>query len=338
MNREPIRLRPTGLWIVFGPVLGCMWLAAVNYANNLVYGVLYLIGALSFISIFHTWRNLSFLRVEHIRVDSAFAGEDILVEIFLSAPAQHPVFGLIFARPDDEVAMPRRSLTRRLYRLFFTRSDETETSSWPRTRLTLRGGGAVQRVRAGDSCCIEAVFPAARRGVYRFETLIVKSTYPFGLFEGSFRVPVGATYYVYPQAKGTDLWPELRPSGENGSPTSPRPGDDFAGVRAYQPGESLRHVDWKAYARGRPLSVKQFTGGDGQELWLDATEMMHLPLEQRLSQLALWILNAEKAEIPYALSLGRTTLPLGRGPAQSRRALETLAVAGVGSQERTSPT
>ncbi len=42
-----IRLRFTALWFLFGPVLGCMWMAAVNYANNLVYAVLYLIGAIS---------------------------------------------------------------------------------------------------------------------------------------------------------------------------------------------------------------------------------------------------------------------------------------------------
>ncbi len=62
--------------------------------------------------------------------------------------------------------------------------------------------------------------------------------------------------------------------------------------------------------------------------------MVRLPLEDRLSQLALWVVNAEKEEIPYALKLGRTTLPLGLGPAQSRRALETLAVAGLGSEGR----
>ena len=170
-----------------------------------------------------------------------------------------------------------------------------------------------------------------RRGIYRFESLVVRTSYPFGLFWASFRVPVDAAYYIYPQAKGAADWPALHPGGQQGSPARLEPGDDFSGVRAYLPGESLRHVDWKAYARGRPLSVKQFTGGSGQELWLDAAEMSRLPLEARLSQLALWIVNAEKAEIPYALKLGRTTLPLGLGPAQSRRALEALAVAGVGS-------
>lgn len=307
MKPESFRLRPTALWLIFGPVLGCMWLAAVNYSNNLVYAILYLVGALSFISVFHTRRNLASLRVEHIRIQPAFAGEEVRVEIYLRNPTQRPIYGLFFARLGDEAGFSRRS-----------------------TPLRSPGGGGV-RIEAGDSCSAEVVFPSQRRGMYRFESLLVRTSYPLGLFWASFQVPVRAEYYIYPQAKGQSAWPELHPGGEEGSPASQKPGDDFSGVRAYMPGESLRHVDWKAFARGRPLSVKQFTGGSGHELWLDAAAMKRQPLEARLSQLALWIVNAEKAEIPYALKLGRTTLPLGLGEAQSRRALEALAVAGVGS-------
>jgi len=307
MKRESFRLRPTALWLIFGPVLGCMWLAAVNYSNNLVYAILYLIGALSFISIFHTWRNLASLRVEHIRIQPAFAGEEVRMEIYLRNPSKHTIYGLFFARLGDEAGLARRP-----------------------TPLRIPGGGGV-RIEAGDSCSAEVVFPSERRGMYRFESLLVRTSYPFGLFWVSFRVPVDVEYYIYPQARGNADWPGLHPSGEQGSPASLKPGDDFSGVRAYMPGESLRHVDWKAFARGRPLAVKQFTGGSGHELWLDAAEMTRLPLEARLSQLALWIVNAEKEEIPYALKLGRTTLPLGLGAAHSRRALEALAVAGVGS-------
>ncbi len=307
MKHENFRLRPTALWLIFGPVLGCMWVAAVNYSNNLVYAILYLVASLSFISIFHTWRNLAALRVEHIRIQPAFAGEAVGVEIYLRNPSRHTIYGLFFARLGDEAGLVRRP-----------------------TPLRTPGGAGV-RIEAGDSCCAEAVFPSERRGMYRFESLLVRTSYPFGLFWASLRVPVDAEYFIYPQAKGSADWPALHPGGEQGSPASLEPGDDFSGVRAYQPGESLRHVDWKAFARGRPLSVKQFTGGSGHELWLDAAEMSRLPLEARLSQLALWIINAEKAEIPYALRLGRTALPLGLGAAHSRRALEALAVAGVGS-------
>ena len=49
-------------------------MAAVNYSNNLVYAVLYLIGALSFVSAFHTWRNIASLEIEHVRVKRGFRG------------------------------------------------------------------------------------------------------------------------------------------------------------------------------------------------------------------------------------------------------------------------
>lgn len=306
MKRDGIRLRPTGLWLLFGPILGCMWLAAVNYSNNLVYAILYLVGSLSFISIFHAWRNLLSLQVEYIRINPAFSGETVRVEIHLRNPTRYPIYGLFFARLNEEMGLSRRAIP-----------------------LPLSGGRGL-RIDAGDSHSAEVVFPSGRRGMYRFEALQIRSSYPFGLFWASFRVPVETEYYIYPQARGSSAWPELRPGGDDGRPVSLHPGDDFSGVRAYMPGESLRHVDWKAYARGRPLSVKQFTGGEGRELWLDSDHLGRLPLEDRLSQLALWIVNAEKEEIPYVLKWGRTTLPLGLGPAQFRRALELLAVAGEG--------
>jgi uncharacterized protein (DUF58 family) len=307
MKRAGIRLWPTALWFIFGPVLACMWMAAVNYSNNLIYAILYLIGALSFISIFHSWRNLAAVQIEHLRIQPAFAGEEVRMEIYLRNPSGHATYGLFFSRLGDEAGLARRSTPLR------------------------RTAGAGVRIRAGDSCSAEVVFPSERRGMYRFDSLLVKSSYPFGLFGASFRVPVGADYYIYPQPKGAAAWPDFRPGGEQGSPASHKPGDDFSGVRAYMPGESLRHVDWKAFARGRPLSIKQFTGGAGHELWFDAADLGRLPLEARLSQLSLWIVNAEKAEIPYALRLGRTALPLGLGAAHSRRTLEALALAGDGA-------
>jgi uncharacterized protein (DUF58 family) len=301
MKRERIRVRPTGLWLVFGPVLGCMWLAAVNYTNNLVYGVLYLVASLTFVSLFHTWRNLAGLEIEQVRFHPAFARENVRVEIHLRNAGAVPVYGLLFSL----VAPQMR----------------------PRDAVPLRHGPAGWQLAPGDSGTIELDFPADRRGHYRIAALLVRTTYPFGLIGARFRVPLNTHYFVYPEAKGSDLLPERHTGGKSGFVLSTHGGDDFAGVRPYQPGESLRHVDWKAYARGRPLAVKQFAGGDGRELWLDASETSGLPLEKRLSQLAYWIVLSEKQEVPYGFRFGTVALEPGLGPDHSRRALEALAVA-----------
>src|SRR5271156_5643295 len=98
MRTDRILVWPTALWFIFGPVLVCMWIAAVNYANNLVYAILYLVGSLSFVSLFHTWRNLAALRVEHIRIQPAFAGEEVCVEAHLRNASKYTIYGLLFAR------------------------------------------------------------------------------------------------------------------------------------------------------------------------------------------------------------------------------------------------
>lgn len=45
--------------------------------------------------------------------------------------------------------------------------------------------------------------------------------------------------------------------------------DDFQGLREYQPGDSKRRLDWKAYSRGQGLLVKDFAMLSGRDLWLD---------------------------------------------------------------------
>lgn len=287
-----MRLRFTALWFLFGPVLGCMWLAAINYENNLVYAVLYLVGALSFISIFHTWRNLASVEVEHVRVKPSFAGEEIEIEIHLRNRGTRPSYNLTFERRDRGKRRPVRS----------------------------RRG---VNLEAGDAQVVTAFLPAAARGRYFLETLVVRSAYPFGLFWMKLRAPARATYHVYPAPHGRDELPEMQIAGSEGPRL--RAGDDFSGVRAYSPGESLRHIDWKAYARGRPLVVKQFTGGEGRELWLEARTLGRLSLEDRLSQLTLWAIEAEECEIPYGLDVGEVHLPPALGANHQRAVLETLA-------------
>jgi uncharacterized protein (DUF58 family) len=225
MKHENLRLRPTILWLIFGPILGCMWVAAVNYSNNLVYAILYLIAALSFISLFHTWRNLTALRVEHVRIHPAFAGESVRVEIFLRNTTERPIYGFFFARSNDAMtdlslrSTPLRAVNNIGVRLAPGDSCSTEVTIAKR-QTTFRWG----RFRS-----VNAPGSGEERGLYRFGSLLVRTSFPFGLFWASLRVPVEAEYYVYPKPKGGDVWPALQPGGDQGSPSSNRPGDDFSG-------------------------------------------------------------------------------------------------------------
>ena len=103
-------------------------------------------------------------------------------------------------------------------------------------------------------------------------------------------------------------------------------GDDFAGTRAYQSGESQRHIDWKAVARGQPLLVKQWAGEADQTLHLDWASLSHLDVEARLSQLTRWVLIAERTGASYGLRLPEITIAPARGDVHFHNCLRALAL------------
>jgi uncharacterized protein (DUF58 family) len=103
--------------------------------------------------------------------------------------------------------------------------------------------------------------------------------------------------------------------------------EDFAGLRQYQPGDSPRHIAWKAVARDDVLLTKQFTGHAAGELWLTLDlQPAHLDLEAKLSRLTRWVLDAHTAGITYGLKLPGVVVRMGSGEAHRERCLEALAL------------
>jgi uncharacterized protein (DUF58 family) len=103
-------------------------------------------------------------------------------------------------------------------------------------------------------------------------------------------------------------------------------GDDFAGVRPYVPGESQRHIDWKAVARGQPLMTKQFAAEAEGSVHLDFFAIRFPDVEDRLSQLALWVIEAERARRPYDLSLPGVEIPPAIGQSHFHQCLRALGL------------
>ena len=85
-------------------------------------------------------------------------------------------------------------------------------------------------------------------------------------------------------------------------------------------------IDWKAVARGRPMGIKEFTGGGTEQLWFDWDQLTGLDLESRLSQLARWVLEAEQEGREFGLRIPGKTIPLDISPGHTTKCLETLAV------------
>ena len=102
--------------------------------------------------------------------------------------------------------------------------------------------------------------------------------------------------------------------------------EDFAGLRPFQAGDSLRRVAWKAYARGQGLYTKQFAGTDVVSHVFDYESLAGLPAESRLEQLCRWVLDAQERGEAFALRLPGTSIETNVGPAHRERCLNALAL------------
>jgi uncharacterized protein (DUF58 family) len=104
-------------------------------------------------------------------------------------------------------------------------------------------------------------------------------------------------------------------------------GDDFAGVRPYQPGDAQKLIAWRLAARSDELSVKQFEAAGGGELVLDFDALPYaMDVEARVSRLARWVLDADAAHVRYGLRLPDAMIFIGSGAEHRDQCLTALAV------------
>ena len=128
--------------------------------------------------------------------------------------------------------------------------------------------------------------PTTRRGQFELGRLALTTVYPMGFLPF---LALRAHRHLLFGLPGAGRFAAFARRSVRSPPTPWREpaagGDDYVGARPYQSGESQRHVDWKAVARGQPLLVKQFAGAGSRRLWLEYSSVAHFAdPEARLSQ------------------------------------------------------
>jgi uncharacterized protein (DUF58 family) len=250
-------------------VLAVMWYAASSQNSAAIYLLLFVLAAVFLVSIPNTLTNLAGVT---LRVESAkptFAGDEVCLPVEIINNSRATRYGIEAVLPDADKTRERVDCIPR------------ESAA----RLTLR-------------------FAARHRGEHKIEKLDLTSCYPLGFVRASKRFVSNQTYLVYPKPAGNSQLPTTHSRfADNRVQQGIGHGDDFAGVRDYVPGESQRHIDWKAVARGQPLMTKEFVAETKGAVCLDFLEVRVADVEEKLSQLTLWVIEAERARQPYGLHL-----------------------------------
>lgn len=289
LHHRRIFVLPTRYGFGFGLLLVVMWLASVNYNNNLGFILTYLLASIALVSAVHAVWALNGLRLQVSRTAPVYQGE----------LAQCPV------RLHNASGRVRCALRLAL-------------DGAPSVTLELPAGGEVQTSLG---------LRAERRGWMEAGPVTVSTVYPLGLFRAWSSRRLECRILVYPRpAPPGRPFPEVADGDAAGK--RPKPGEDeMYGFRGYQPGDSPRTIHWKGLARGQGLYTREYRQPSASELWLDYHRTPGDGIEARLSQLCRWLLEAEQGGRPYGLRLpGQEPLEPGHGMAHLHACLTQLAL------------
>jgi uncharacterized protein (DUF58 family) len=288
LHRRRIYILPTRLGIAYAVMVFAMVLGGLNYNNNLGLGLAFLLVSLGLVAMHHCHGTLSGMTLRLLATDSAFAGQDVRFSLLLENSSRSP-------RPSIEIGL-QPAASRQV--------DVPACGSAP----------------AGIS------MPAPRRGRITLGRYVVATRHPLGLFRAWAVVHPAYFAIAWPRPAEPGLAPPGVETDTGGAQDHARGDEDFTGLKPYQPGDPLRRIAWKAYARGRGLHTKQYAGTDVVSHVFDWDTLAGLDVEERLSQLCRWVLDAHEHGEAFGLRLPGTVIEANIGRAHFERCLTTLAL------------
>jgi len=287
LHSRRVYILPTAVGLVFALMAFTMLLGSMNYNNNLSFVLTFMLTGLGFVSMHQCQRNLVGLEISFAGVDPVFAGRAAEFKIAI-----------------------------------------TNHSATSRPHLQIYAGGVASSIAdlaPGESRVFRLEIPTRRRGYVELGKFGVRTLFPFELFRAWAWLHMDLRGTVYPKPADQAPAPPATQTEHGHRQHDARGEEDFAGLRRFQIGDSPRHVAWKAYARSGDLLSKQFSGADTSSQWLDFDRIASPDLEERLSILTRWIVEAERSHRDYGLRLPGHEFPPAHGEAQRHKCLTTLA-------------
>lgn len=294
-----IYILPTRQGLAFCLLLLGMLLGSMNYGLSMGFLFTFLLAGMVLSTLFATWRTLLGIRLLGIEAESGFAGGQVHFTLVLGLPE---------GRAPEGVCLE---------------------SGGVRAALNSARKGAAQ---------MRLSLPAPQRGRQLLGPCRLFTEAPLGLFHA---------WCVFSPAAAALVWPRpapwLRPLplagdlAEEQAVGSQRGTEDFDGLAPYRPGESPSRLLWKSLGRLDEPLVKSFVAPQGDVVWLDWAQLPGLDTEARLSQLARWVLEADRLDLRYGLGLPGTCVPPASGPQQRTRSLNALALLGQPAEEDRAP-
>jgi uncharacterized protein (DUF58 family) len=280
--------------LIYALMSFAMLLGSMNYNNNLSFLLTFMLIGLGFVAMHQCQRNIVGLEISFAGVEPVFAGQAALFRIAVTNSSKNP---------RDRI---------RLY-LDSTHSD-------------------IHDLEPGESQVFVIPLPTDKRGWIQLERFGIRTLFPFELFRSWAWLHMDIRGLVYPRPLDEAPEPPASQMALGHRQHDARGEEDFAGLRRFIVGDSPRKIAWKAYARTGILLSKRFSGADTSSQWFDFNEFGDVDVEERLSTLARWIVDADRTREDYGLKMPGEDIAPSHGEAHRHRCLEALALFGPGNE------
>ena len=289
-NRIQFRFRqlyglPTIEGLLFALTMFVTLLTAATYNNNLLFACSFFTGASFFILPSFVYRNISSCVFTLGDIAPIYLGEKAICHCAINNPRKS--WGIQIYVPDGSA-------------------------------LT------VDKIE-GDSHAILEYTPQTR-GYNNFPPIRFSTRYPTGIFRlwGWTKKPEQVLVYPKPAGESLGKFFKLNHSDKSYDHNLDL---QYWQHREFQSGDNYSRVDWAKLAAIGKMYIREYlpTGDADLHFDLQTTKMVATTLEDRLSQLCLWLTQAHAAGLRYSLNIGSTTLSVDKGPHHLHQCLMALA-------------
>jgi uncharacterized protein (DUF58 family) len=300
LTRKNLFIFPSAMGFFYLLITLVVWLLGTNYQNNLILALAFFMIGLLIVSIHHTFLNLNNIEIEYLGAQDAFAGDLANIRLAITT----------FRRKKNS-----ESIT------FFWQSDRdleihSSFDSKSRSEITL----PIQTHQRG-----RILLP--RLGLY--------TVFPLRLIRCWSWLRLEQSILVYPKPIVGELGRNELEDDDGDQQSTRHPGQDFSHLKEHDAADGLRHVYWKALARGQGLLVKQHDQSLSNDIWIDFDSIATNSIEDKLSIMCFWVLEYQNQAIVFGLRLPGQTLEPGSGALHCKQCLSALAMYGTQSHGQT---
>ncbi len=291
VGRRQLYILPTRIGWYYALILIALFGIAVKFDNQAAFMMLFILISVSLIAMVYTHNNVIGLSINVQTSKSVFVGDTATFPVHL-----------------------------------YNNSNKDRYAVW----LACGGFTQLNNLRAGEQAKIDLRLPSVQRGYLNCEPISLTSQFPIGVFFcWTKQFHSLQRCLVYPQP--LDLVPlqaqDIQQGKQQSQPNITSGGEDYSGMKSYQPGDRLRDIHWPSLAKTQKLVSIQHENQNSSSVNLSWFSLpKHLTTEDKLSQLCHWVINAEQMAQRYQLEMPNHTIEYNNGLTHYHQCLSTLAL------------